>query len=188
MAFSPAAEQSGRNRDMHLVHEAGRQILPDGGRAAKESDVLRSGGRPSAIQRGVNAVGHEVEHRAAFHLQRCSWMMREHERRCVIRGIRSPPPTPGLIRPRPAYRAEHIAAEDERADVRHPLLGERIVRAERTAVASRHLHKESRASQPLVQFLTALTERRLERLVRPGAVPVERDRKAVNEEARHRSA
>src|SRR5688572_9714656 len=182
------AEQARGNRDVHLVHKAGFEVLPNGGGAAEQADVLVPRCGPRAVQRGMDTVGHEMEDGAALHLLRRPRVVREHECRSVIRRILSPPSAPRVIGPRSAYRAEHVATENERTHVRHATLGEVVVDAGGAALALGHLHEHARADQPLVQFLPSLPQWNLFRLVRPGAVAIERDRKAVYDQSRHEAS
>src|SRR5256885_2176134 len=61
------AEQDGRNRQVHLVDQSGAQILPDRSDPAAEPDVLAVGCIEGALKCSVDAVGNEVEGRAAVH-------------------------------------------------------------------------------------------------------------------------
>src|SRR5687768_5261937 len=122
-------EQARGHRDVQLVDQAGLEILPDGGGAPEQSNVLLAGRGSCAVERRTYSVGHEVEDGAALHLLWRARMVREHESRCVVRRILSPPSAPRFVGPWTADRTEHVATEDECADVRHPTLGEIIVDA-----------------------------------------------------------
>src|SRR6185295_12438449 len=80
-----AAEQDRGDYQMELVDESGPQILPDGGDAAAQADILAAGRVPRLLERGVNPLGDEPELRAARHPERRSGMVREYENRGVIR-------------------------------------------------------------------------------------------------------
>ncbi|MBW3613464.1 MAG: hypothetical protein KY392_06355, partial [Chloroflexi bacterium] len=69
------------------------------------------GGGARQIQRGGDAIGHEVERGAALHHQRLPLVVREHEHRCVVRRILAPPAPPGWV-PIAAPGTEHVAAHD----------------------------------------------------------------------------
>ena len=71
---------------------------------------------PRPLERGLDPVGHEVEGRAALHLDRVVRVMGEHEDGVVVRRIRPPPAAPVAI-PLAADRAEHVAAHDGRPGV-----------------------------------------------------------------------
>jgi hypothetical protein len=76
-----AAQQGGRLHQVHLVDQAGPQALAHGGGAAADAHVLVAGGGAGLGQRGLDAVGHKVEDRAALHHQRRARMVRQHEHR-----------------------------------------------------------------------------------------------------------
>ena len=112
----PGPEQDGRDRQVQLVDQGGAQILPNGGHAAAQPDVAAARRVPRLLQRGVNAVGDEPELRAALHRERRSRVMGQHEDGRVIRRLVAPPALPAVVRPRAADRAEHVPAENPRAD------------------------------------------------------------------------
>src|ERR1700674_4933169 len=80
----PGAKQNRRHRKMHLVDMADAKILSDRCDAAAETDVAALGGLLSACQGGLDAIGDEVESRAALHGDRRSRVMREDEDGHVI--------------------------------------------------------------------------------------------------------
>ena len=65
-----AAEEHGHDRDVQLVDQARVQVLLDRRRTPTEADVGTVGGRERLVQRGLDAVGDEVERGAALHLDR----------------------------------------------------------------------------------------------------------------------
>ena len=79
----------------------GVQVLLDRRRTATEADVGTVGRRERLVERGLDAVGDEVERGAALHLDRRARVVGEHEHRMVVRGIVAPPPVP-VVAPRPA--------------------------------------------------------------------------------------
>src|SRR5688572_1370855 len=111
--------------------------------------------------------------------------MRKHERRSVIRRILPPPSAPRVVRPGAAYRTEHVATKNERANVRHASLSEIVVDTDGAAFVLPHLLEEPRFDEPLMQFLAPLPQRDLLRLVWPSAVTVERDGETVHDESGH---
>src|SRR4029450_11709153 len=104
------------NRDVHFVDQTGLQVLPDRADATAEPDVLSPGDRSRSLQRGANAVGDEMEGRAAFHFNRLALMMRQHEHVGVIRRTVAPPALPAVVRPIATDGPEHVAAEDPCSD------------------------------------------------------------------------
>ena len=60
-----AAQQHRRDGDLQFVDQAGPEVLLDRRRPAGDLDVLAAGRVERPLQRGVNAVGDEVEDRAA---------------------------------------------------------------------------------------------------------------------------
>ena len=115
------AEQRGRKHQVHPVHQPRLQVLAHGRDAAPDAHVLCPGGFARPPQGGLDPVGDKVEGRAARHLDRLARVVRQHEHRHVIRRALAPPPLPRLVGPVAADRAEHVAAEDPGADVRHAL-------------------------------------------------------------------
>jgi hypothetical protein len=76
-------------------------------------------------------------------------MMREHERGHVIRRLLAPPAAPALVRPRPAHRPEHVAAEDPGADVLEAARGDVVVDAALATLAVVHALPGAGAEEPL---------------------------------------
>ena len=56
--------------------------------------------RRRLLERGVDAVGDEVEGRAALHLERRARVVRQHEHRHVVGRVVAPPALPGVVGPR----------------------------------------------------------------------------------------
>src|SRR5689334_9698880 len=102
---------------MQFVDEASFQVLPNRRRAAADADIAIAGRLTGTLERVVNAAGHEMKRRTAFHLERRTPVMRQHEHRHVIRWFVTPPAFPIVVRPWTAHRAEHVAAENPRAEV-----------------------------------------------------------------------
>jgi hypothetical protein len=115
----------------------------------------------------VDAVGDEVEGGAALHLERRARMVGQHEHRHVVGRVRPPPALPGIVGPRPADRAEHVAAEDPGAEVLEPGRGELLVDAGAAFAAAEHLLEGSGRKDPFVQRHAADAERIGQALVGP---------------------
>src|SRR5690606_29396836 len=151
-----APEQDRRDREVHLVDEARLQILADRGDTAAYAYVPAVGHRSSPLARRLDPVGDEMEDGAAFHLQRRTRMVREHEDRHVIRRIPAPPALPLVIGPGAADGPEHVAPHDPGADILERLRRELIVWSRRSALTPLNVALEGAGrDQPLVQPLAA---------------------------------
>src|SRR5580700_2248888 len=82
------------NREMHLVDQARMKVLSDRRDPAAQPYVSFTGGVGRPPQRRVDAVGDEVEGRAAAHRERSSRVMCEHEDRHVKGRVVAPPAFP----------------------------------------------------------------------------------------------
>src|SRR5919199_1774412 len=116
-------------------------------------------------ERGVEAVGDEVEARAAFHLNRVVGVVGEHEDGGVVGRLLAPPSAPVLV-PLAADRPEHVAAHDVGPARSHEPALCRRVGVVRALVAE----------VPAMDLPAALPQRILPALVRPGNEAVQRDR------------
>src|SRR5205823_14262870 len=117
------AKKRGHEADLHLVDEAGGEILLRGARAAGQRHVLPPRRAPRLLERRLDPVGVEGERRAALQPERLARMMSKHEHRVMVRGIVSPPTRPrGAAFPRAGVTAEHVPAHDRRTDVRERFL------------------------------------------------------------------
>src|SRR5690606_429906 len=116
----------------------------------------------------------EVKRSAALHLDRRSRAVSEHEGRCVERRVASPPAFPvGVVLP--AGRAELVGAHDLGADAVTVALSERNVDSRGAAGVP-----EPGAEHPLVQTLTRVAERCIERLRLTRGEAVKGDRHVVD--------
>src|SRR5215216_91341 len=167
-------EQDWGDVERELVHDPGDERLPNGGGAARDVYAVVAGRLTRLCVGGVEAVGDEVEGRPALHLDRLAGVMREHEHRCMIRRLGPPPAAPVLL-PLAADRPEHVAAHEVSAARAHEPAGRRLVGLVGALVAE----------VPAVELPSALPERVLATLVRPGDETVERDRH-VARGVRHR--
>ena len=89
-----ATDEDGGGDEMHLVDEAGAQVLLDGGGAAAEANIFSVGGGDGLLQRAMNAVGDEVEGGASFHGEGRAGVMGEDEDGHVVGRIVAPPTFP----------------------------------------------------------------------------------------------
>src|SRR4051812_18027754 len=93
------AEQHRPHGKMQLIDQPRLQVLAYRRDAAADAHILACRGALGLLERRFDAVGDEVKHRAAFHIERCAVVMRENENRRVIRRFLTPPPPPAPARP-----------------------------------------------------------------------------------------
>jgi hypothetical protein len=164
-----------------LVDETRAQVLLDRVRPAADAHVPSAGGLACPLERLVDAAGDEMERRAALHLEGRARVMGQHEHRHVVRRVLAPPALPAHVGPRPAYRPEHVPAEDPRADELEAARGEVVVEPRRAALLAEHDALErARRERPLVQVGAAHAERVFEVLARTRPVAVGRDGEALH--------
>jgi len=111
------AKKDWRHRDVHFVDQALAQILLNDIDSATQTYVFSSRGFTGPGQRSSNAIRHEMEGGSAFHDQRRTCMVGQHENGDLIHGVFAPPSAPALVRPGSANGAEHVSTQDPRADV-----------------------------------------------------------------------
>jgi len=171
---------------MQLIDEPGRQILPQRAHAAAQPDVLRPRRRARLTQRRLDSIGHEMERRAALHLERLARVVCEHEHRGVVGRVLAPPAAPTLIGPGTTHGAEHVAPDDPRADVLEAASGEVVVDTGFAATLAEdrrtghELARRAGRKHPLVQRQAALAKRRIPTLIRSRAVAVDRQSKRAH--------
>src|SRR4051812_18905701 len=101
------AKQDRSEVERELVDDAGDEGLAHSRGAARDVYAVLAGCLTRLCVSSVEAAGDEVEGRAAFHLDRLSSVMGEHEDRRVVWRLGAPPAAPVLI-PLAADRAEHV--------------------------------------------------------------------------------
>jgi hypothetical protein len=171
-----ATKQKRDDVNLHLVNEAGREILLEDLGATAERHILAIGCLACLLESRLDAVGDEKECRASLHGQRLPRVMCEHENRVVEWRVIAPPSLPWVLAPRPAHRAEHVATHDRRTDVLKSL-AQHIVINSRLAVYIAVQRAEGFGGKgPVVNMERPFAERILNALVRPGDVAVERYR------------
>ncbi len=121
------AKKNRRDSKVHFVDQALAKKLLDDVDTATKTDVLFFGGFAGLSKRGGNSVRYEVESSSAFHRQRCTRMVGEHEDGAVIHRVLAPPTPPVLIRPWSTNGAEHVSTKDPCADVPKPSSSEVII-------------------------------------------------------------
>src|SRR5258708_35192729 len=101
-----------------LVAQARLEILLGHICSARERDVLSASRLPSLVERRLDAVGNEVECRAALQRKWLAGAPCEHEHRMVKRGVVAPPAPPRLVPIPPArLAAGHAPAASPRSAV-----------------------------------------------------------------------
>src|SRR5436309_5773194 len=159
------AKQDRRDVERELVDDPGNEGLAHSRGATRDVYAALSGRLTRLCVSGVEAAGDEVEGRPAFHLDRLSSVMGEHEDWRVVRRLGPPPATPVLI-PLAADRPEHVPPHDVRAARAHEPACRRRVGVVGALVAE----------MPAVELAPTLAEWILAALVGPSDETVERDR------------
>src|SRR3954463_3736750 len=181
------AEQHRPHGKMQLIDQPRLQVLAYRRDAAADAHILATRGGLGLLERRFDAVGDEVKHRAAFHIERCAVVMRENEHRRVIGRLLAPPAAPALVGPGPAYRTEHVAPEDPGADAAKALLRHLMVVAGFAARLPLHLAPQARMDEPIHQLGAVDAQWLLQALVRTCAKAIERHRKTLDAYLRHGS-
>src|SRR5262245_13140092 len=78
------AEEHGGDHEVDLVDQPRGEVLANDGDSTAESDILALRRLLRAFQRGMDAIGHEVERRSAFHRDGSTSMVRKHEDGYVV--------------------------------------------------------------------------------------------------------
>src|SRR6187200_60380 len=149
------AEQKRRHGQVHFINQAGLQVLANGSGTAEEANVQATCCGLCTLQRRVDPLRDEVEDIPAFHLQRRPLVMRENENGRVIGWILSPPAAPGLVGPRSADGAEHVATHYPRPDSCHAPSRKVLVDAGVPALAALHALEGAGVDQPVMQVFAA---------------------------------
>src|SRR4051795_11732488 len=159
------AKQDRRDVERELVDDPGKEGLAHSGGTTRDVYAALAGRLKRLCVSGVEAAGHEVEDRPAFHLDWLVSVMGEHKHRRVVRRLGTPPAAPGLI-PLAADRPEHVPPHDVRAARAHEPAGRRGVGVVGALVAE----------MPAMELAPTLAEGILAALVGPSDETVERDR------------
>jgi len=114
-----------------------------------------------------------MKYRSAIHGERSTRVMSKHERRDMVRRFVSPPSLPVFVRPRTANWAEHVAAENPRADAGETLGRESVVDARFAVRHTLHPPPRSGSEEPLHQIRSIDTKRMLQILIGTGAQVLE---------------
>src|SRR3954464_10770090 len=84
------ADQHRTLDDVRFVDQARLEKLAHGGHTAADAHALAAGRALRLLERRVDAVGDEMERRAAAHLEGLARVVREHEDRHVVRRAGAP--------------------------------------------------------------------------------------------------
>src|SRR6267378_3772962 len=144
------AKQSRRNSEVHLVDQACLKILLDRGDTAAEPDILTIGRVHGALKGGVDAIGNEVEGGAAFHGDRCAWVVGEDEHRGVVGRVFAPPSFPIIVWPRAPDGSEHIPSQNPGADIVEAACQELVVNSGGPSILAKHFLKGTGGEGPMV--------------------------------------
>jgi len=166
------AQQRRSNREVHFIDKAGTEILLYRGDSTAEPNVFPVGGFGRPLEDGVNAIGDEVEDRAAIHDHRVARMVRQNKNGRVVRRIISPPASPAFVGPGSPNRPEHVAAHDPGPDVTEASRRKIVVDAGRAAFTSEHLLERTGGEGPFVQRNAANTEGIVDILLGPCPVAI----------------
>jgi hypothetical protein len=145
------AQKHGHDVDIHLVNQAGLQVLLGQGGAAAQGDVFAPPRVLGPLKRCLDALGDEVEGRAALHFERIAGVMRKDEDGHVEGRILSPPAIPGTVPPRTVVGAKHVAAHDGRPDVLEVFRSDVVVGTSRTAFHAMDRAESPRGEGPVVR-------------------------------------
>src|SRR6202453_4527921 len=148
------------------------QILPHGGNAAADLDVLGTRCLFCEPQRLFDASAYKVEGGAAFHHEQLTLVVCQDERRRVVWRIRTPPSLPRVVLPWATDRTKHVAAKDKGAKVFHRPPCVHVVRIDRSALLAVHGAECLGMEEPLKDLWTALTQRIVHALLDPCAKTV----------------
>src|ERR1041385_8589414 len=180
------AERNRSKGEVNFIDVAGLNILPHGLDTAADLDVPCACRLARLLQRLCDAAGDKMKCRAALHLDRRPWIMGQHERRRMIGRIVAPPAFPLMVRPIPADRSEHVAAEDEGAETLHRAPGKTVIDAGFTVGFSQHLTKTPCREKPVKHLLAMHTKRMLQTLAGSRGKTVKRDTEPGDFYFRHR--
>src|SRR5438132_3634746 len=172
-----AAEQRRHEVDLHLVHQARRQILAGRVRSACQRYVLASCCPPRLFERRLHSARDERERRSTLECQRLPRVMRKNEHGVMERRVDSPPTVPWLLGP-PGARmtSEHVAPHHRGSDVRERLLDHLGARVHRSSFEPMHGAPGGERKGPFVQTHSADPERIVDALAGTGDEAVERHR------------
>jgi len=122
--------------NVEAVVEASR-VAAEGARSIGQ-DVAATSRSGGLLQRSVDASGNKTKLGASRHGQRRSRMIRQHENRCVVGRLVSPPALPAVVRPRASDGTKHVAPENPGTDSLKALLDGPVVNAGLAAVLALH--------------------------------------------------
>jgi hypothetical protein len=163
---------------MDGINEPGEKVLADSGNSASDFDVFITRSLFGAPHSFFDSAGNEVKSGSALHYLGLAFVVRQDEGWRVVRRIVAPPALPVGVWPRTAHRTEHVAAEDESAEIIHGTPRELVVDSCRTALLALHRTKHSSGKKPLEKLGATLSERIVQALFWAGAEPIDRNAKS----------
>jgi hypothetical protein len=181
----PLAERNWTKGEVNLIHVAGLNVLLHSLDTAADLDVLSARRFARFFQRFLNATGNEMECGPAQHLNWRARMMCEYKGWRVIRRIVTPPAFPLIVGPLSTNWAEHVAPDDESAEIFHRSSGKFVIEAGISTVFSEHLTKGLRREKPLKDFFASHAKRVICTLIGSRAKAIERDTEPGNFYLRH---
>src|SRR5215212_2268818 len=87
-------QQDGRDMQLHLVHQAGVEILLSNVGSSRQSDVFSARGAPGQIVGVLDPLGDKGEHGSTFQSEGTPGVVGQYEYRMMERRIASPPAFP----------------------------------------------------------------------------------------------
>src|SRR5579872_1503200 len=169
------AEDNRCKRKVQGIDEPRLQVLPHGGDAASDLDVLVTRRLFRQPQRLLDSAGDKVKRRPALHHQRLTPVVRQNESRRMVRRIGTPPSPPQVVHPRSTNRTKHVAAKDEGAKVFHGPPSERVVHIGRSALLPLHGAECPGMKKPLKDLWAPLSQRIVQALLDPRTETVQRN-------------
>jgi len=122
-------EEHRRDGEMELIDKASAKKLLDRRDPTADADVLAARRCPGLLERGLDSVRNEIEGGLTLHDNRIARVVRQHIDGHVIGRLFSPPTLPGVVRPRPTHRPEHVSSHDPGSDILEAARGEALVNA-----------------------------------------------------------
>lgn len=168
-----ATEQNRCNRQVKLIDETGAEIFSNRGDAAAESDIFACGGFRSSLERGLNAVRHEMKSRPTLHHERFSGMVSKHENRAMVWRVIAPPAFPAVVGPSAPDRPKHVAPKNPGSDILETPGCKIIVDSCLASVPAEHLLKRARREEPFMEAAPPRTKWVFQTLVQAGAVTID---------------
>lgn len=188
---------------MQLIYQAGAEVCSNCCDSASQPHVHAFGHGLRTLPCGLDSFCDEMERRTAFHGERCSGMMRQHEHIAMVRRIFAPPPFPIVVGPWAAEGTEHVPSYDPGSNILKTSSGEVIVNSSSASLvterllgyilesnraarlASVHFLECASLEEPFHKPLAADAQRVIDALIRACAVAIQRYAEALNPQFLH---